>query len=363
MERTYVPYTTFTRLFELVPTFYVPQGTGGYDLFAVGSDLFIASRVTDAEADDFEANHKVGSQGAASADDAMVLGYAGRIRSPSVVSQTDGAQKVAIVGREGVEYIRATHDFCDATTWFQHSTRVTDGAMTDSGDGLTFESPHVRWIDLYHGKVHEEVSTREEVDHKYRVVVQVDGTEKTGRKPFAPSGGDYTIDYKTGKVAFFASQAGKVVRASYSYATDNEWVLVSQPDMALELQYAEIQFTQDLVLKGAILMTYWIAGTCVGVSRYDTVLQIIYEAKGNNPIVKPVGGPLRGISNEMQIFPMTYMAVRRIFSDPFKAMRNNGATEVRFSILDHDDQSVECEGEAAVGTFYGVWRSEAECCS
>lgn len=277
--------------------------------------------------------------------------------------QHDRAQKVAIVGREGVEYIRATHDFCDATTWYPHSVRVTDEAMNDSGDGLTFTSPRPNWIDLYHGKVHEEIDTRQLVDHEYLVVVKVDDVEKVIRKPFAPSGGDYTIDYKTGRITFSISQAGKTVTVSYSYATDNEWVMTSRPGQVLELQYAEIQFTQDLDLKGAILMSYWIGDTMVGLIRYDTVLQIIYEAKGNNPVVKPFGGASRGLSNEMQIFPMTYMAVRRVFYDVDKAIEHSGATEVHFSILDYDDQPVECGGEAAVGTFYGVWRSEAECCS
>ena len=360
MERTYVPYTTFARLFGLVPTFYVPQGAGGYDLFAVGSDLFIASRVTGAESKDFEANHKNESQEAASADDAMVLGYAGRVKSPSVVSQTDGAQRVAVVGREGIEYIRATHDFCDRTTWWHHSLWVVDEALVDSGDGLTFNSAYQGWIDLYHGKVYEENSAREEAPHKYLAVVTVDGIEKVGRKPFAPGGGDYTIDYRSGKITFFASQSGKTVLASYSHSTDNEWVLESPEGMVLELQYAEIQFTQDLDLRGAILMSYWIGDMLVGLSRYDNVKQIIYEAKGNNPPVKPFGGVQRGLQCEMQVFPMTYMAVRRIFADPDKAAENNGATRVCFSILDHDDNPVECGGEAAVGTFYGVWRAESE---
>jgi len=276
--------------------------------------------------------------------------------------QRDGSQKVAVVGSEGMEYIGCTHDFCDKTTWWQNSQRVSDEVLVDSGDGLTFASAHTGWIDLYHGNVYEELSVRGSAPHAFAVSVEVDGVPQIERKAFAPSGGDYETDHTTGRITFFVSQTGKTVSASYSYATDNEWSLTGAEGMVLELRYAEIQFAQDLQLLGGIVMDYWLGDTVAAQVRYDSVKQVIYESRGNYPIIKSFGGATRGVHQDIQVFPMTYMGVKRIFFDPAKAAANNGCTKITARLVDHDDQPVECVGELATATFYGLWRFEHECC-
>lgn len=49
--------------------------------------------------------------------------------------QADGTSLVAVKSRFGREVIYATHNFCDPTTWYSESERVTDKALTDNAGG------------------------------------------------------------------------------------------------------------------------------------------------------------------------------------------------------------------------------------
>jgi len=104
--------------------------------------------------------------------------------------------------KTGSGLVAVTHNWCDPTTWYTESERVTDEELSDTGDGLTFDSVHEDWIDLVHGKVYRE----DLISAPYLPVVKVDGVEKTARAPWADSGGDYEIDYASGQVTFFESQ-------------------------------------------------------------------------------------------------------------------------------------------------------------
>jgi len=280
--------------------------------------------------------------------------------------QDDCSQQVAVVGRQGNETNWASHKFTDATSWYGTSIRVTEETLTDSGDGLTFESGHSPWVDMTHGKVWDEESLCEDVPHGYAVTVTVDAVEKTPRKPFAPSGGDYTVDYTTGKVTFAASQAGKTVKASYSYVVDSIWVLKPYVGYALDVEQAELQFSQDMVMKGAIVMAYFGSadhfapgyfppGTIIELGRqtYNKVHQLIDEAIGSFPVIgAPVGGTSRGMQSPVYGFPFKYGAVRRLWS--------KWGMEVRIWVEDYDgNKNVPFEGEHATGTFYCVSRDEA----
>lgn len=284
----------------------------------------------------------------------------------SLAVQDDYSQQVAMVGRVGEETNWATHKFTDSTTWYGTSERVTGETLTDSGDGLTFESDHAPWIDMIHGKVWDEESLCQDVGHGYSVVVTVDDVEKTARKPFATSGGDYTVDYATGKVTFATSQSGKTVKASYSYSVDSTWTLKPYDDHVLDVENAEIQFSQDLDMTGAIVMAYFgladhfapgmfPPGTIIELGRttYNKIHQLIDEALGSFPVIgAPSGGTTRGMTSPVYGFPFKYGTVRRLWS--------KWKMEVRIWVEDYDgNKNVPFGGEYATATFYCVSRDES----
>ena len=285
--------------------------------------------------------------------------------TPSI--QSDGAQQVAIVGREGTETNWASHKFTDPTTWYGNSVRVTDEALVDSGDGLTWESAHARWVDMTHGRIWDEEALCLDVLHGYAVTVKVDGGDVSQRPPFSPVGtGDCVVDYLLGKVTFKTSQAGKTVTVSYSYATDSVWTLRPYQGYLLDVETAEIQYSQDFVLTGAIVMAYYgnadhfapgifPPGTIIELGRqtYNKIHQFIDEALGSFPVIKgPTGGSERGLTSDVYGFPFHYAAVRRLWS--------KWGMEVRLWVQDWSgDKTVPLGGEHATGTFYCISRTES----
>ncbi len=223
--------------------------------------------------------------------------------------------------RTGSETVQITHNFCDATTWWTQSERVTDEILTDSGDGLIWNSANIRWVDLIHGKIFGEDWVSQNAPHGYAVVVTVDGVTKTQRTPFADSGGDYDIDYKLGKITFFLSQAGKTVTVSYSYANGSEWRLIPDAGMRIDIEGAEAQFSKDVVLNDNILYEFWGYDPnnlpnkmLYGVAIYKKFVNYIDEAYGSYPVVPSIGGTKRGVQQEIYGFPFRYGTIRSLFS-------------------------------------------------
>lgn len=172
-----------------------------------------------------------------------------------------GIQKVQVEPREGTKLELFSQNFCDKRTWFKTSTRITDGYMTDSGDGLTFTldvGPKVI-IDVGHGRISEGHKIRD----TYVGKVYVDGVLKTEHHPddvmsfdangdevfsYADGYGDYGLDYLTGDVVFKASQAGKTVRIDYSEVVNSKWYIKPEAGKRIELISAELQFSVGSVM-------------------------------------------------------------------------------------------------------------------
>lgn len=275
----------------------------------------------------------------------------------ALVEQDDLAAKVALVGRLGSEVIYATHNFCDPTTWYSESVRVTDEVLTDSGDGLTFDSAHANWIDMTHGAVMDEDAIAEEMapSHKYAVTVTVDDVEKTQRAPFALSGGDYEVDYPLGKVTFFSAQSG-VVKASYSYENGSAWIMRPTTGKQLKIEQAEAQFSDDIVMNDSIRFGAWglvdvfapqlipgvPSGTLIPLqtTRYVRLDQIIDEALGSYPVIPAMGGATRGNLKPRYGFPFRYGAVRVLSSAAGMELRVRLESDIVYG------------GERATATFY-----------
>lgn len=171
--------------------------------------------------------------------------------------QTDGTPLLAKSPRVGSEIVVGSHNFCDQTTWFTLSTRVQDETLeaVPAESGLKWRSPagRVNWIDMRSGRMHNQEHWCNLVAHGYQVSVTVDGVEKTQCPifEFEASSGDYWVDYDSGHIVFFENMEGRVVVASYSYATGSSFVLAPAAGKVLRIEDAEADFSQDSVLKAS----------------------------------------------------------------------------------------------------------------
>jgi len=236
-----------------------------------------------------------------------------------------------------------THNWCDPTTWYTQSARVEGETLTDSGDGLTFNSSHDNWIDMTHGKIYRE----DLLAASYLPVIKVDGTTKTQRAPWAEAGGDFTIDYATGAVTFFVSQSGKVVTADYSRENGSLFIVGPTAGKRLWVEYSEVQFSQDISINGTIHFQPWAynpddlpnkmpAGYP---TTYKTMDNFIEEANGAYPVIPAMGGA-RGFTQDRLTFPFKYQTI--------KELRSSFGVEIRVWIA----EQVKFGGQYATATFY-----------
>ena len=279
------------------------------------------------------------------------------LKKPKV--QSDGVPLVVAAARLGSEVIYSTHNFCDPTTWYSESVRVTEETLSDSGDGLTWNSAQPNWVDMTHGKVMDEdaIALENEPTHLYAVVVTVDAVEQTQRVPYAASGGDYDVDYVTGAVTFYASQAGKVVKASYSYESGSTWIMRPSMGKQLKIEQAEAQFSENVVMNDTIRFGAWgvadvfapelvptplASGTLIElqVTRYVRLDQIVDEALGSYPLIPAMGGGARGNAQARYGFPFRYGAVR--------VLDSAALMELRVGL----ESGAVYGGERATATFY-----------
>lgn len=290
--------------------------------------------------------------------------------------QPDDVPFVAMAPRRGAEVIYATHNFCDKTSWYSQSVRVTDEALTET-DGTTYTLANKPVINLREGKVFDEEGLYEDQQlaepldpHAYEVVVKVDGVEQTQREPFADDGGDYHVDYTDGQIIFAASQAGKAVTASYSYASGSAWEMHPIGARALLIDEAEVQFTIDINYNTNLIMEiYGVAdyfapqllttadppgplppGTPIPIAAtiYKTVYQLIDEAVGVKPSL-PVftnTDPRRGPTQPMQIFTFRYTVARPMYPSLGMFTRIRLQNDAPFG------------GERATATFYMLSRKD-----
>lgn len=295
------------------------------------------------------------------------------------ITQPDGTPKTAPGIRLGKEVIYATHNFCDPCTWYSESKRVTEQSLTDSGDGLTWTSPDSNWIDMTHGRVFDEEGIIEDQvifnpgsPHGYGVVIETSTDSgstwnlMTQREPFASSGGDYTVNYAAGTVTFTSSQAGNLVRASYSKSGSSAWVVRPLEDRVLTIEKAEIQFSANVTMTSTIVMEVYgtvdifapslsdanggpvPAGTPIPIetAKYKTMAQIIDESVGSFPVFPALGGSARGTTDATHILQFHYGAARLVFHSLGMFIRISTVGDNAFG------------GERATATFYLISKED-----
>lgn len=285
--------------------------------------------------------------------------------------QPDGTPVFAQAPRDGSEWVIGSHNFCDPCSWFGDSVRVHDETLTDSGDGLTFNSTRIHWIDMVSGRMHNDdiwCQIQQMMDpgdpHGYQVVVTVDGSPATMRESFETTGGDYEVDWDAGTVVFFASQAGKTVVASYSYATTNVFYVRPMPGKVLIIEDAEADISSDCVMNDAIAYSAWHhTGTeyvCDMEAKYKRSGQIVTEARGCYPTFEAIGAseeqkllPIeefrrrsRGMMHNRQAIPFQYSTVKWLHSAYYQ--------EVRV----YTEHGRQLEGELVTMTFYCTEKDE-----
>jgi len=269
--------------------------------------------------------------------------------------QADKAIRVVIDGRTGSEFIRATHNFCDKTSWFTQATQVTSGTLHDSGDGLTFSASNMCWTDTTHGKVLEE----DKLSTDYGVAVRVDGVEKVQKNKHWGTTGDYTVDYCSGTVTFDSSVTGSV-DADFWHSSGSAWYLEPAEGKVLHLEDAEAQFSEDVLMHTGICFIVegyaavfapqlgLPAGTRIPImeTKYRTFAQIIDESRGAYPLIPAIGG-VRGLSSNVYGFPFNYSTVR--------SLQHAYGMRLRVELEDPDKVF---GGSRATATFYCVSKDE-----
>jgi hypothetical protein len=249
--------------------------------------------------------------------------------------------------RTGTELILTTHNFCDPTTWYTTSSRVSAETLTDSGDGITFTSSHANWIDMTHGKLWDEDALRADVGHGYAVVVTSDGVAQTERSPFAVSGGDYAVNYAAGTVTFASDQSGKSVVASYSRMVNSVFAIAPDEGARIDVERARARFSADVVLNDDVVFEIWAYNPYdlpnkvkIKETSYKTIDNFSDEAEEPAVALPSIGGPKRGSASPMHSLPFRYGTVRSVSSD--------FGVELRVR-LKHD---VPFGGSRALATFY-----------
>jgi hypothetical protein len=237
-----------------------------------------------------------------------------------------------MVDEEGSFDSYASFDFCDKTTWWQASSRVTDEALS-SVTATVFSSANENWIDLEHGKV----TFEDTIAETYAPKIYLDGVLQSS---------GYTINYNLGRVEFSSAPSG-AVSADYSWASSSEFVLSPRAGTCLVIRKAEVQFCNDVQMSPMDFAVY-------GYDPSDLPNKIPYDVKTYKNIKDIINisnsgfsvPPFHGLSEGVVIFPFNY--ARAIFLYASKGM------EIRLRI--RDDQPFV--GSYGTCTFYAIEQIE-----
>ena len=138
---------------------------------------------------------------------------------------------------------RISIDYTDKTSWFYDSALSTDEVLSDSGDGLTFDSNNLNWIDL------DKISDRDILDSSYNPVIKINDVIQNS---------NYTINFANGTVTFDSDQSSNSIKATYRYAQTSEFILTPPSNQKWILLNATGQFVEgnnfnDAMIFSAIL--------------------------------------------------------------------------------------------------------------
>ena len=373
MKVLYINYTLWKEIVDAnaFTVYEKPLDVTSRHLWAGEADIVYRSNIDDAGFAAYEIAFPAGPSRVAVADEdeaiARIIGLA-TILSPRTAR---GYSKVEIAARDASRLDQITINYCDRTTWYPESVRVTDEVLTDSGDLTTWTPAETRpWIDLTHGKITGEFKLRP----TYAAVVTVDDVAKTENYP-ETTDGDYSINYNTGAVTFnSALSPGSVVKASYSYENGSMWSIKPAAGKQIRITQVEVQMSENLELTDTVIfepygpvemyaphlvndvdpnyVTSFPTGTMIplgGKSEYQTMQDYINEAEESFPTIPKIGGPSwRGMKGPEHIFRWPYE--RRGTTD----ITASSEVEIRIMLR----SGIPFIGDVAIVTFYGVSADE-----
>ena len=261
-------------------------------------------------------------------------------------------QKVAVYKAEGSSTTKVSHDWTDKCTWYTESTQITDETLTLVA-GKNYSSTKQFWIDANHGRIYAEDSlTTTGVPlhfggvRKYSVIVKDNGTTLTEDT-------DYTVNYEDGEVDLDAgyTAVGDIV-ATYYYAGGASFVMAPLVDKKMVIEHAELQFSKDIQMQGAINFEVWVwnpdqvnyPGQKMLYQKivYKNMKDIINSANLGQGFIPAVGG----LAQDVCVFPFNY-ATSKYFS------YSTGA-ELRITL----DGDLPMTGEWGTATFYILSENE-----
>lgn len=230
-------------------------------------------------------------------------------------TQADGISKITLAPRTGSEANFTSHNFADPCEWYQGSSRISEETLTDSGDGLTFNSANEYWIDAYSGRIHNQETWKVIQQmmnpgdpHAYQVKITADDVELTQCAPFSETDADYWVDWRNGKVTFTSSQSGKVIKAWYSKANltaeGSKWTLMPlSPTSSYQIETSELDYSvAGTVMNDALVYRRNCFDAEVGAN--DEAIRVFHrtsgifkETLGPKPLIRAVGASDADVTN------------------------------------------------------------------
>lgn len=331
-----------------------------YDIYASEDGLFmwnVCLLKTDDGVSDFENNYKPMAN--KPINQRSIRG--------NVINQTDlrAGNKTQVISQ----------NFCDKNTWYSTSIRRTNQAMTDVGDGYTFmlSDGYKIGVDVTHARILHERRLRS----AYKVKAYIDSVEVPEKDPH-DNDGYFVVDYDTMNITFDTNQSGKTITCDFSEVQNSKWYLAPLDGKIIRLVKAELQFSRNAKMKDTFvfqpradvskfppLFPYWDenpygapgpypAGTKLPIGDavyYQSVFDLICEANLAYPTLeKTIGENLgwRDLKDDIVIYSWDYENQATIDLNSAYGM------DIEIS-LEHD---TECEGQAAVVTFYCLSEDE-----
>ncbi|MAF27862.1 MAG: hypothetical protein CL819_01280 [Croceicoccus sp.] len=255
--------------------------------------------------------------------DAIVAAHTGT-GLPDAPMTADGTPITAsVIDEDGDTPTLITSNWCDPTTWYSSSERVTAKTLTDSGDHTTYNSGDAFWIDLRQGAL----TQGHLIWPAYAFEVRVNGDVQTPNNRNG-NGGVYTLDAATGAITFDSIlDPADVVDADYSKMKDSVWTLRPNVGKKLKMRTVEVQFTTDIDLTTASIFEVfgWVEvfapdlaisnggplpdGTLVPLKtvKYETMHNYIDEAQEAYATIPAMGGSSwRGMQYGVHVFRWPY---------------------------------------------------------
>jgi len=267
-------------------------------------------------------------------------------------SDIQKALPVIILKSEDDSFARATHDFCDRTTWYTESVRV-EGEVPTLDTGLTYSLANPNVIDVVNKKVN-----RQDTLPQYRIVVYDDGVEISA----------YTVNHAEGKITLDGTPSGALT-VDYSYENGSEWIIQPLSGKVLIIEHSEIQFAIDVSMTSPLRFEIWVYNPL-----FNPASTILPEDPTYNPMADAPRNQLRfqfqnvqynGMKDlvneanlgtgtipaiddlpECVVFPFNYASI--------KALKSSQGAQIRVTSVG----DAEISGSFGTATFYCLTKDE-----